>query len=233
MARHQFRLFSNLSFLQSLDKTCTLSRFLADHRPYFTRQGLDIDALTNDDACARRLLEVFTRQDERMPGDLLRDLYVLDEVADEDGHQRILEEAERLGIDLRAVPDDVSPGDFAILVLLDCPHLIRVCHEKTIARLVKRYYEYRSRDDYRFSMADLKCNMDAIKAILGPWFEERKRTRKCESFVYQEGGEVRILITHGGSSERTAASLPVSNCLELAGGRRSTIQSSTTPKRAS
>ena len=53
-----------------------------------------------------------------MPGDLLRDLYVLDEVADEDGHERIFEEAERLGIDLRSIPSDVCSGDFAILVFL-------------------------------------------------------------------------------------------------------------------
>ena len=180
MARHRFRLFGNLSFLQSMDKERILSRLLTMHRDYFTRQGLDVDALTNDDASARQLLAVFTKPDEKMPGDLLRDLYVLDEVADEDGHQRILEEAELRGIDLRSFPDDVSPGDFATLVLVDHPHLVRICHEKTIARQVKRYYEYRSRDSHRFEMADAESGVDAIKATLGPWFEERKRTRTCE-----------------------------------------------------
>jgi hypothetical protein len=117
MPQHKFRRFDDLSFLQSLDKPGILSRFLAGHRSYFARQGLDIDALSNDDACARLLLDVFTRP-ERMPGDLLRDLYVVDEVADEDGHERILEEAERLGIDLRSIPSDACCGDFAMLVFL-------------------------------------------------------------------------------------------------------------------
>ena len=198
MARHRFRLFGNLSFLQSMDKEKVLSRLLATHRDYFARQELDVDALSNDDACARRLLEVFTRSDEKMPGELLRDLYVLDEVADEDGFQRILEEAKLRGIDLGSFPDDVSPGDFAILALLDHPQVVRVCHEKMVARQVNRYYEYRSRNDRRFDMADAESGVDAIKATLGPWFEERKRTRTCELFIYQEGDEIHALITHGG-----------------------------------
>ena len=212
MARHRFRLFGNLSFLQSMDKERILSRLLTMHRDYFTRQGLDVDALTNDDASARQLLAVFTKPDEKMPGDLLRDLYVLDEVADEDGHQRILEEAELRGIDLGSFPDDVSPGDFATLVLVDHPQLVRICHEKTVARQVKRYYEYRSRDSHRFEMADAESGMDAIKATLGPWFEERKRTRTCELFIYQEGDEVHVLITHGGLFR---ADGNITNSLEL------------------
>ena len=198
MARHRFRLFDDLFFLQSLDKAGILSRFLAGHRAYFARQGLDVDALSNDDACARRLLEVFTRPDERMPGDLLRDLYVLDEIADEAGYERILDEAERLEIDLRFIPSNVCPGDFAMLVSLKHSDLIRICHEKTVVRQVKRYYEYRSQDQQRFGLADLETATRAAKATLGPWFEERKRTRKCETFVYQEDDGVRILVTHGG-----------------------------------
>jgi hypothetical protein len=65
MPQHRFRLFDDLSFLQPLDKPGILSRFLARHRSYFARQGLDFDALSNDGACARLLLDVFTRP-ERM-----------------------------------------------------------------------------------------------------------------------------------------------------------------------
>jgi hypothetical protein len=198
MVQHRFRLFGNLAFVQALDKPGTVRPLLAEHRDYFMRQGLDIDALTNDDGCARLLLRTFTSSDERMPGDLLRDLYILDEVADEDGHQRILEEAADRQISLRSIPCDMSAGDFAATVFLKHPDLIRVCHEKTIAREVKRYYEYRSRDHRRFTLADLEAKVSGIKTVLGPWFEERKRTGKCEVFGYQEGDEVRVLITHGG-----------------------------------
>jgi hypothetical protein len=189
MPQHRFRLFGNLSFLQSVDKEDILGRFLAEHRSYLARQGLDIDALTNDDACARRLLEAFTKPDERMPGDLLRDLYILDQVADVDGHERIIEEAERLGTNLGSIPDNACPGDFAILVFLEHPRLIKICHEKTIARQVKRYYEYRSRNQVRFGLAGIEAATEVSKATLGPWFEKRRRTCKCETFVYQERDE--------------------------------------------
>jgi hypothetical protein len=191
------RLFDNLSFLQSLDKPGILSRFLAKYRSHFTRHGIDIDTLSNDDACARRLLEAFTKP-ERMPNSLLDDLYILDEVGDEDGHERILVEAERLGIDLGSIPGDIGCGDFAILVSLRHSDLIRICHEKAIARQVKRYYEYRSRGQQRFKMTDVQAAIEASKGALGRWFARRRRTRKCDPFVYQEDDEVRILITHGG-----------------------------------
>jgi hypothetical protein len=206
---------------------------LADHRDYFARQGLDIDTLTNDDACARRLLEAFTRPSERMPGDLLRDIYVLDELSDEDGHERILEEAERLRIDLSNIPSNVCSGDFATLVLHQHRHLIRICHEKTIAQQVRRYYEYRSRDQRRFGLTELETATNASKAKLGEWFEQRKRTCKCETFVYQDGDEVRILITHGGLFRADGTSLIPSNCLDFLGGPRSTTRSSTTQRPAS
>jgi hypothetical protein len=198
MPQHHFRLFGNLDFLQSIDKPGALSQCLSKYRSYFTHQGLDVHALENDDACARRLLKVFTRSDERMPGSLLRDLYILEELSDEDGHQRIIEEADRLRIDLRSIPGDACPGDFALLVLHTHPHLIRICHEKTIARQVKRYYEYPSVDQQRFGFRDVDAAAEASKARLAPWFEQRRRTRKCETFVYQDDDEIRILITHGG-----------------------------------
>lgn len=198
MPSHRFRLFGNLHFLQAIDKPGCLGRLLARHQDYFTRQGIDIDALTNDDDCARRLLDVFTSTAERMPGDLLSDLYMLDEVGDEDGHHRILDEAHARGIDLGGFPDDIPAGDFAILVFLDHPDLIRVCREKMVARQVKRYYEFRSRDDRRFTLAEVETAVEAIKADLASWFEERKRSRTCEFFVYQEDDEIHALITHGG-----------------------------------
>lgn len=67
-----------------------------------------------------------------------------------------------------------------------------------MARQVKRYYEHRSRDQGRFRLADIEAARGAVEAALAPWFEQRKRTRKCEVFAYGDGDEVRILITHGG-----------------------------------
>lgn len=197
MSQLRFRNFGNLSCLQSVDKPRFLSRLLAEHSEYFARHGIDVGALTNDDACARRLLEVFTQPDDAMPGALLQALYVLDALADEAGHERILEEAERCGIDLGAMPDDLCPGDFALVVWFKQPRLVRVCHEKTVCQRVKRYYEFRSRDERRLDLTAVRAKINELQEILGPWFDSRQRTRTCEVFAYKEGTEIRCLVTHG------------------------------------
>ena len=89
---------------------------------------------------------MLTTSVERLPGDLLNTLYLVDELGDEEGCQRILEEAERMQVELPILQDDISPGDFAILVLLEHPDLIRRCREKTVTRRVKRFYEFGSAD---------------------------------------------------------------------------------------
>jgi len=193
----RFRNFGNLPFILSVDKPRFLSRLLAEHSAYFARHGIDVGALTNDDACARRLLEVFTQPDDTMPGALLQALHLLDALADEAGHERILEEAKRCGVDLGAMPDDLCPGDFALAVWFKQPRLVRVCREKTVCQSFKRYYEFRSGDGRRLDLAAVKAKIGELREILGPWFDSRQRTPTCEVFVYEEGTEIRCLVTHG------------------------------------
>lgn len=198
LASHRFRQFSNLSFLISLDIAKSVIPLLAKHRHHFATQGFDIDELSTVEAPARQLLSMLTTSVERLPGDLLNALYLVDELGDEEGCQRILEEAEKTQVNLPVLPDNISQGDFAILVLLEHPDLIRRCREKTVTRRVKRFYEFGSADPRRFKLSDIESAVEPIRSDLGPWFKARRRTETCEVFVYQEGDEVRALITHGG-----------------------------------
>lgn len=198
MPSHRFRQFGNLAFLSSLDMRRSVIPLLAKHRHHFATQGFDIEELVKANEPPRQLLSMLTTSVERLPGDLLNALYLVDELGDEDGCQRILEEAERTQVDLPTLPDNISPGDFAILVLLEHPDLIRRCREKTVTRRVKRFYEFNSADSRRFRLSDIESAVGPIKSELGPWFKARRRTETCEVFVYQEGDEVRALITHGG-----------------------------------
>lgn len=70
MARLRFKRFSDLAFLQSIDKPHHLAPLLAPFTDYFKRQGLNLSQLSNDDATDRKLLELFTKPDEDMPGAL-------------------------------------------------------------------------------------------------------------------------------------------------------------------
>ncbi|MCA9631968.1 MAG: hypothetical protein KC766_30150 [Myxococcales bacterium] len=197
MPRLQFKNFSDLAFIQSIDKPRFLGPLLAGHKDFFDRQKVDVTALTNDDACDRRLLTVFTQPDEEMPADLLEALYVLDDLSDEGGHDRILDEAERQGIDINGLGDDLTPGEFAIAVRDAHPRLIRVCHEKTIYRKIKNYQEYQSKDGKVLTLARAKAKRVELESALGPWFESKNRSRACEIYVYEEDDEIKFQITHG------------------------------------
>ena len=197
MPRLQFRNFSDLSFIQSVDKPRFLGPLLAGHKDYFTRQKLDVEGLTNSDSCDRKLLAAFTQADEDMPSDLLETLYELDDLADESGHDRILEEAERMGIPLNGAYEDLNPGEFAIAVMHDHVHLIHICHQKTLYRKIKNYQEFQSKDGKRLTLKKAKAHRVDLENQQAPWFEAKNRSRACEIHVYKEKGEIKFQITHG------------------------------------
>lgn len=197
MPQLRFRNFSSLAFLQSVDKQRFLAPLLAGHAEYFARHGINVAALGDDDDSDLRLMQVFTQPDEEMPAELLEVLYMLDDMADEAGHDDILDEAERIGADLSGLDDDLPPGDFAIAVFFRHPRILRVCHERTACQKVKKFHEHQSRDDRRFSLAAAKAKVAELEQTLSPWFDARKRSPVCEIYVYRDEDEIRFQVTHG------------------------------------
>jgi hypothetical protein len=195
MPRLKFKNFSDLGFIQGIDKPRHFGPLLAGHKDFFERQGIDVTKLRNDDATDRRLLRVFTQPDEDMPADLLEALYVLDDLSDEVGHDRILDEAKRQGISLNG--NDLTPGEFAIVVHCGHPGLVSLCHEKTIYQKIKNYQEYQAKTAGKLTLAAAKQKRKQLEEALGPWFESKNRSRACEIYPYEEGGEIKFLITHG------------------------------------
>ena len=194
--RGRFSSFSNLSALQAIDKPGFLSLLLAEHSEFFAGRDIDIASLGNEDACARQLLTILA-QDEELPRDLLQDLHVLEALANDHGHDRILAEAARCGIGLGDIPALLSPVDFAIAVWREHPQLIRVSYEKTVCEKMRRYHEFRSRDERRLELDAVKASLPELEGRLGAWFDTQRRTHVCEIFAYEVGNEIRCLVTHG------------------------------------
>lgn len=195
MPRLRFRNFSDLAFIQGIDKPAHLGPFLARHKEYFARQGLDVTKLTNSDATDRRLLRIFTEPDEDMPPDLLEALYVLDDLADETGHDRILDEAKRQGICVNG--DGLNPAEFAIVVQCGHPSLIQLCHDKTYYQKIRNYQEYQGKGNRKVSLESARKKSKQLEEELAPWFEAKNRSRACDVHPYEEDGEIRFVITHG------------------------------------
>jgi len=197
MPRHRLKNFSDLAFIQSIDKPRHLAPLVAAHKDFFERQKIDVTRLTNDDSCDRKLLAAFTQPAEDIPPELLEVLYVLDDLADEDGHDRLIHEAERQGIDLNGSGHESNPADFALSLHRTHPELVRICHEKTLHQKIKNYEEYQSRDNRRLNLKTAKAQRAALEAEMAPWFESKNRSRACEVYVYEEKEELKFQITHG------------------------------------
>jgi hypothetical protein len=197
MARLKFKRFSDLSFLQGIDKPRYLSPLLIPFADYFERQGVDVSKLANNDPTDRKLLEVFTNPDEEMPGPLLEVLYVLDDLADDSGYERILGEVERSGETIEGLNSEMTPGEYAIAIFRAKPGLIQACHEKTVYRKIRSYMEFQSIDNSRLTLAAAKKTKAMLEQRLAEWFDTRNRGRVCDIYAYEEGPEIRFVITHG------------------------------------
>lgn len=198
MPEFHFRNFSDIAFLQAIDKPRFLSKLLMPHAAYFSHRDVNVAALDNSDDGTRSLLTIFTHPDDQLPGELLHELHLLDSLADDDGHERIVEEAVDCGVDLSGIDNDLCAGDFVLAVYLAHPGLIRRCQEKQVCQKIKRYYEYPSADGRRLDAAQTGGAKVALEGALGPWFGARRRSELCEVFVYQDGPDARLLVTHGG-----------------------------------
>jgi len=195
----KFKNFSSLSFLQGIDKPRHLRPLLEPFADYFDRQGVDIAALDNTDETDRKLLEIFTQPDEDMPPVLQETLYVLDDLADESGYERILDELGRSGVelDVEVTDDDLTPGEFAIAVLQQQPQVIATCHAKIDSRKVKNYREFQSPDHTRLGLRRARRARQQLQTVLTPRFASRRRSAACEVYVYREDREIKFQITHG------------------------------------
>lgn len=198
MAQLRFKNFSDLAFIQGVDKPRFLAPLLEPHKAYFQRQGLDVTKLKNGDGHDRQLLEVFTKPDEEMPSGLLESLYVLDDLADDAGHDRILAEAERQGVQLNGIlGEEMSPGEFAIAVQLQHAKIVRVAHDRTLYRKIKNYEEYQAKGNKHLTLKAAKAKRADIEEELAPWFESKNRSRACEIYIYEEKDDLKFEITHG------------------------------------
>jgi hypothetical protein len=198
MPQLRFKNFSDLGFIQRVDKPQFMVPLLKPHKDYFAKQGLDVEKLKNGDGHDRKLLEVFTSADEAMPPELLEKLYMLDDLADEAGHDRILAEAERQGVQLNGIlGEDLSPGELAIAVHLQHTRIVRLAHERTIFRKIKNYEEYQGTGTKQLTLKAAKTKCAALEADLAPWFESKNRSRACEIYVYEEKDDIKFEITHG------------------------------------
>jgi hypothetical protein len=198
MERFGFRNFGVLSFLQQIDTRRFLVPLLRPHAAYLGSRGVFVEHLANTDADDRRLLAVFNAADEELPPSLLEALCILDDLADEAGHDLILAELERDDIPLRAVlGDDLSHGEFAIAVFVRRPQLVREAHRQIALATLRSYHEFPAVRDAPIALAAATAKLPALEKLLGSWFESKNRTPACRIGLTGQNEDLWFEIVHG------------------------------------
>ncbi len=207
MAKRLLKNFNDLEFIQQIDKPKYLRPLLEPWAAHFTRHGLSVPKLSNTEDHERKLLEIFTSADEEMPGGLLDVLYLLDDLSDEAGHDRIMEQARKAGVSLSAfIRKDLSPGEFAIAVFHQHPKTVREAQETGIFRKMRTYTEFQAKSNKGLTLEVARQKARYLEEPMAKWFDESDRSRVCDIYVYEEDSEIHFEITHG-RVYRTEASI--------------------------
>lgn len=123
---------------------------------------------------------------------------MLDDLADEAGHDLILAELDRHEIQLRGLlGEELSPGEFAIAVYLRYPQLVRDVHASAGFRRPKTFEEFQGKFARTITLERATAMVSDLEYLLASWFESKNRSRACKIAVHQEGDELRFQITHG------------------------------------
>jgi hypothetical protein len=201
--RHvRLRWFSDLSFIQQVDKPRFLVPLLIPYAAYFRRHGVEVATLSNTDEHDRQLLEVFLAADEEMPSELADTLRRLDDLSDDAGHDLILDELERneiprRGILASVIGEDLSPIEFAIAVHCRYPQQVRDAHDRLAHGRNGFYEEYEAISDTPITIAEARAKAAGLEYLVGHWFAAKNRGFACNVVVYEEKDQLWWAITHG------------------------------------
>jgi hypothetical protein len=198
MPQLHFRQFCRLDFIQSINIEDQFVPVLRKWDADLRRLGLNLDGLKNDDPSARRVLDAFTAK-ERLPGDLLELLYMLDDLADEQGDDRLraLVAAEGVEEDIPGLDGDLSYADTAILIYRHKPEILTACHDEATPRKVCKYIEWRAANAIGLTLSQAKRRKQRVEREMAAWFASKGRGRVCDVHVFQDNNELRFVITHG------------------------------------
>ena len=140
--------------------------------------------------------------DDQVPNAMVDALYYVDELANDQGMDRLMEEAFAAGISLDLGPIPTS-ADVAIAAWLTMPELVRRVHAETYALKQKKFVHWQSRlpNSRPFPACDEPL-LARLQDHLDDWFETRKRGRNSRVMIFRRADAVWIVVRHGQTFKR-------------------------------
>jgi hypothetical protein len=169
-----------------------LQRLVARHSAACVDAGLHLDALHGaDDGTVSRWLHA---RGGMLPAALADDLERIDELADDRGASSLIEAAERLGGDARAL--GLDPLEVAVRSFLDHPRLFERAHSRRVLETLRGATEFAGRRAGPPRAVDLAA-IQAVEVSLGRQFDARSRSRHCQITVGRDGDRHVFTVAHG------------------------------------
>jgi hypothetical protein len=179
-----------------------LRAFLAPYEPYLRDRGLALPSNGYGDIDYDLLAQILMHPDDQVPNAMVDALYYVDEMANDEGMDRLMEatSAADVHLDLGPIP---TSADVAIAAWLNSPDLLRRVHAETYALKQKKFVWYRSRltSPQRFPAPD-EAVLARLQEHLDDWFETRKRGRNSRVMIFRRGDAVWIVVRHGQTFKR-------------------------------
>jgi hypothetical protein len=202
----RFKRFTKPAFLKGIGRDL-LGRFFDRFKAALAEKNINLPAPElEDDKYFASLSRVVMRTDG-LPDDLFEALYAIEEMATEEGEQRLQAARER-GELVMDPGKQASKGDIAVRAYLEAPELLaQKNNELRLARLTSfEYHGTKEPVDRSDSIAmPAKPVLDLITADLDTWFRDNNRGEE-DAFIepYSIDGEFWFLVRHGDTFARMA-----------------------------
>lgn len=198
------RRFAQADTLKRIKRMCLL-KWLQPYATHLTTRGIELPATESTDVDYEKLAAVFIDPDEDMPVPLAESVFMIDEMANPEGMDAILDGAEAAGVTLD-IGEDPDPADVAVQAWLEKPELFgQLYSEHQLNRPKSFMYFMVNRDDAPPFSPPTPEQLRALEARLEGWYVKKKRGPGCKVLMYPKGDECWFLVRHGQPCKREGA----------------------------
>jgi len=190
--------FTNAAILKRINAKLLLE-FLSPHRDFLVTQRELPWPDDPDEFDHEALARILMSPSVDTPEDLLDALYFVDNLADPDCYDRILQEAEDAEIDVTTADgDDPTPEDLTVRVWLADPLILERVHAEMYRSRPKSFLSFFPVEADR---PDLEIPSDAVRIALegdlNEWFHWKKKGRGACVFPFPKEDGFWFLVRHG------------------------------------
>ena len=213
MPRKQLTRIATPETLAQIDPSF-LAELLESHAEFLDRHGIK-SGTRLEPASITRLSEVLLDPTHDAPASLIDALLHIDEMADEDGMQKLLEALDSRGIDL-GLPPTPTPADVATRTWLRHPDIIERAHvEHRVWKAQSFGIFLRASGKATPEVRDLDERISALEEALRQHGINGRRGTACTLFQFRNGDLLTIAVRRGATFKRESC---------ITNGEPSTVQ---------